>query len=149
METVFRIFVIYVFLLAGMRVIGKREFGELSPQEFVILLIIPEIVSTALNQNDKSLTNAILGVATIFSLVFLTSLITHRFPSVHALVADSEAVLVHKGQMFEDVMNRERVTPDEIMEEARKSGVSTLAEIKWAVLEPDGKIAIVPGSSGK
>ena len=144
MDIVARVVIIYLFLLAGMRIIGKREFGQLSPHEFVILLIIPEMVSTALNQEDRTLTNAIVGTATILTLVFLTSVLTHRFPPVEKLVSDSEAVLVHRGTLFQEILNKERVTPDEIMEEAHKSGVGSLEEIKWAVLEPDGHIAIVP-----
>ena len=148
METVAHIAIIYFFVLVGMRLIGKREFGQLSPHEFVVLLMIPEIVSTTLNQNDRSLTNALLGVSTILCLVFLTSLFSYRFPRIERLVSDSEAVLVHKGAVFEEVLNRERVTPDEIMEEARKAGVDSVEGIKWAVLEPDGKIAIVPIEQG-
>ncbi|MFY9233775.1 MAG: YetF domain-containing protein [Fimbriimonadaceae bacterium] len=148
MDTVLRIGIIYLFVLFGMRIIGKREFGQLSPHEFVVLLMIPEIVSTTLNQNDRSITNGLLGVATILSLVFITSLLSHRFKPVQRIVTDSEAVLVHKGIIFEDVLNRERVTPDEILEEARKSGVESLDGIKWAVLEPDGQIAIVPIEQG-
>jgi uncharacterized membrane protein YcaP (DUF421 family) len=144
MDTILRVAVIYLFVLAGMRAIGKREFGQLAPHEFVILLIIPEMVSTSLNQNDNSLTNALVGTATIFGLVFLTSVLTHRFKPIEHLISNSSAVLVHKGQIFEEVLNKERVTPEEIMEEARKSGVDTLEQIKWAVLEPDGSIAIVP-----
>jgi uncharacterized membrane protein YcaP (DUF421 family) len=144
MDTIFRVTIIYCFVLAGMRVIGKREFGQLAPHEFVILLIIPEMVSSALNQNDRSLTNALVGVSTIFTLVFLTSLLTHRFPKVEKLISDSNAVLVHKGTIFEEILNKEHVTPEEIMEEARKSGVDSIERIKWAVLEPDGRIAIVP-----
>ncbi|HSI73891.1 MAG TPA: hypothetical protein VK934_12010, partial [Fimbriimonas sp.] len=86
METVVRVLVIYVFILAAMRVMGKREFGQLSPQEFVILLIIPEIVSSALNQNDNTLTNALVGVCTIMLLVFITSSLSHRFKAVETLV---------------------------------------------------------------
>lgn len=144
METILRVVVIYLFLLFGMRVLGKREFGQLSPHEFVILLIIPEMVSPALNRDDTTLTNALLGVATIMGLVFITSVLTHRFKPVETLVSDTATVLVHKGVVFENVLNKERVTPEEILQEGRKSGVAKMEEIKWAVLEPDGKIAIVP-----
>ena len=144
METVVRVLVIYVFILAAMRVMGKREFGQLSPQEFVILLIIPEIVSSALNQNDNTLTNALVGVCTIMLLVFITSSLSHRFKAVETLVSDAAAVLVLNGKALEDTMNRERVTPEEVMNEARKSGIDTMEKIKFAVLESDGKISIVP-----
>src|SRR5687767_13681369 len=146
MDTVLRVVVIYLFLLIGMRLMGKREFGQLSPHEFVILLIIPEIVSSALNRQNESMTNAIVGTTTIFLLVFISSLLTHRFPKVEKLVHDAEAVLVHKGKFFDETMNEEHVTPDEIMSEAHKAGVDKVQEIRWAILESDGKIAIVPES---
>jgi uncharacterized membrane protein YcaP (DUF421 family) len=148
MDTVLRVVVIYIFLLAGMRLIGKREFGQLSPHEFVILLIIPEVVSSSLNQNDRSLTNAILGTATILTLVFLTSILTHRFKSFERVISDEEAILVHNGALFEKVLDKERVTPSEILAEAHKSGVETIEDIKWAILESDGKIAVVPKQKG-
>jgi uncharacterized membrane protein YcaP (DUF421 family) len=144
METVVRVLVIYVAILAVMRVMGKREFGQLSPQEFVILLIIPEIVSTALNQNDYTVTNALIGLCTLMILVFVTSSLTHRFKSVETLVSDTAAVLVLNGKPLEDTMNRERVSPEEIMNEARKSGLESMEKIKFAVLESDGKISIIP-----
>lgn len=148
METVLRVAFIYVFLLAAMRVIGKREFGQLAPHEFVVLLMIPEVVSSALNQDDRTVTNGVVGASTLLFLVFLTSVLTHRFRKVEKIVADSAAVLVHRGRLYEEVLNKERVTPDEILTEARKSGVDSLGRIRWAVLEPDGKIAIVPEDEG-
>jgi uncharacterized membrane protein YcaP (DUF421 family) len=144
METVVRVVVIYIFLLAGMRILGKREFGQLSPHEFVVLLIIPEMVSTALNQGDTTLTNAVVGTCTIFGLVFLTSMLTQRFKGFGKLVTDTEAVLVFNGTPIEDTMNRERVTPEDVMTEARKAGVMSISQIQYAILEPDGKIAIIP-----
>jgi uncharacterized membrane protein YcaP (DUF421 family) len=144
MDTVLRVVVIYVFLLLGMRLIGKREFGQLSPHEFVILLIIPEMVSTALNQDNRSLTNGVLGTATILTLVFITSILTHRSPAFERIVSDAEAVLVHKGELLPEVLDKERVTPSEILAEAHKAGVESIEGIKWAILESDGKIAIVP-----
>lgn len=143
METVVRICVIYLALLVGMRVIGKREFSQLSAHEFVVLLVIPEIVSTSLNMNDTSLTNALLGVATIFTLVFLTSVLTQKNKLAEKLISDTAAVLVHRGRIYEDILNKERVTSEEIMTEARKSGVERLEQIRWAILEPDGKISII------
>jgi len=144
METVIRITVIYLAVLFGMRVIGKREFSQLAPHEFVVLLMIPEIVSSSLNQNDKTVTNALIGLATVLTLVFLTSVLTHRSKAVERLVSDSAAVLVHRGHVFEDVLNRERISPEEIMAEARQSGIDAMEKIRWAVLESDGKISIVP-----
>ncbi len=144
METVLRVFVIYLFVMVGLRVLGKREFGQLSPLELVSLLMIPEIVSQALVGEDFSVVNALVGVATLLILVFATSVVTQRFSSLESFVLGSPTVVVHHGQFVEQAMNRMRITPDEVFSEMRKSGLETLAQVKWAVLEPDGKISIVP-----
>ena len=93
METVARVLVIYLFLLIGMRLLGKREFGQLSPLELVTLLIVPELVQQSLVRDDFSLTNAIVAVSTLFSAVFLTSALAHRFYFFEFLIAGKPAVL--------------------------------------------------------
>lgn len=144
MSIVLRVAVIYVFILVALRILGKREFGQLSPLELVSLLMIPEMVSQALVDDDFSVTNALIGVATLLSLVFGTSLLMQRFRKAEDIIAGTPTLLVSRGRMIEDALNRMRVTPDEIFAEMRKSGIDRLAEVKWAVLEADGKISIVP-----
>lgn len=144
MDTVLRVAVIYLFIMAALRVLGKREFGQLAPIELVSLLMIPEIVSQALVGDDFSVVNALVGVATLLILVFATSVLTQRFDGVGAVVEGAPTVIVRHGAFIEKAMNRMRITPDEVMTELRKTGLETLSQVKWAVLEPDGKIAIVP-----
>ena len=148
MEVVLRVVVIYVFVFAALRVLGKREFGQLSPIELVTLLMIPEIVSQALSAGDHSVTNAFIGVATLLVVVFLTSVLQHRFKKFERVIAGEPAVLVHRGQLRERAMNRNRVTPDEIFSEMHKCGLTRLDEVEWAILEGDGTIAVVPVSRG-
>lgn len=148
METVLRVTLIYVFILLGMRVLGKREFAQLSPSELVSLLMIPEVVSQALTHDDYSLTNALVGVSTLFVLVFFTSLLAHRFRRLEDLLYGDLTVLVHNGRFRAEAMNRARVSPDEVFAEMRKAGFETLDEIKWAILETDGKISVVPQIRG-
>lgn len=152
METVIRVLVVYLFILLGLRMIGKREFSQLSPFELVTLLLIPEIVSQALTREDYSMTNALVGVSTLFCLVFATSLIAQRSPKMEKLIEGVPSVLVHHGKFIEPSLNRERVTPSEVMEQARMSGIDRPDQIRWAILETDGRISIVPeeqsGSEG-
>lgn len=147
MEIVIRIAIIYLFILAGLRVLGKREFGQLSPHELVTLLIIPEIVSQALTDQDNSITGALIGTATLMGLVFITSLLTHRFERLEEIVRGQPLVLVQDGRLLEIPLNRSRVSADEVLAEMRKSGYDQLEQIKWAVLEADGKISFVPFES--
>jgi uncharacterized membrane protein YcaP (DUF421 family) len=144
METVLRVAVIYLFVLVGLRVLGKREFGQLSPLELVTLLMIPEIVSQALTRDDYSLTNALIGVSTLFVLVFLTSVLVHRFKKLELAVSGAPTVLVSHGELRRDALDTNRVTTDELFSEMHKSGLDELTQVKWAILEPDGHIAIVP-----
>ncbi len=143
MDIVLRITLIYLFVLVGLRVLGKREFGQLSPLELVSLLMIPEIVSQAMIGNDYSLTSGLVGLATLLVLVFFTSVLMHRFERVQRLVAGEPTLLVHDGAFIPDAMNRMRVTPEEVLTELHKAGMDRLQDVRWAILEPDGSIAIV------
>jgi uncharacterized membrane protein YcaP (DUF421 family) len=144
METVIRITLIYLFVFAGLRVLGKREFGQLSPIELVTLLLIPEIVSQAMVKEDFSLTNGFIGIATIFLLVFLNSVVTHVSHRFEKIVQSEPTVLVHHGNLIARNLNRERVSPDEVQGQLRMAGLERLEQVKWAILESDGKISIVP-----
>lgn len=144
MDTVFRIAAVYFLLMVALRVMGKRELSEMSPFELVTLLMIPEIFSPALAREDYSMTHATIGVATLFTLVFLTSALTFRFSRAERVVEGKPTVLVHDGRFLERNMQRERVTPDEVLNEMHKNGIELLGDVRWAILEVDGKIAIVP-----
>lgn len=153
METVVRILVIYLLLLLGLRAMGKREFGQLSPFELVTLLLIPELIQQAAVREDFSLTNAVIAVSALFLLVFLTSALSHRFSGFERIIGGAPAVLAHNGKFVPDTMNHERVSTNEVYSELRKVGLVELNQVRWVLLEPDGKIAIIPrhegGHSGK
>lgn len=143
METVVRVAIIYVVLLAGMRLMGKREFGQLAPMELIALLLIPELLQEAL-LGYASITNAFIALATLFVLVFSNSLLSHVSKPFERVSEGQPAVLVHHGQLVESNLDRERISPSELYSELRKSGLERLEQVRWAVLEGDGKISIVP-----
>lgn len=149
METVIRVAVVYVFLMAGLRFLGKREFGQLSPFDLVVLLMIPELVSQSLVREDFSLTNAIIGVSTLMTLVFMTSLLSHRFPKVDKVISGEAAVLVQHGALVPEAMNRERVNPGEVMEAVFTAGLEAMEQVKWAILGTDGRISVIPWQPGE
>jgi uncharacterized membrane protein YcaP (DUF421 family) len=144
METVVRITLVYALILAGLRLLGKREFGQLSPVELITLLLIPELISQGALMDDYSMTNAIIGVATLLSLVFFTSVASHRFARVERWVGGTPTVLVARGRLMERNLNRERIAPGEIYGEMHKVGVERIDDVRWAILETDGRISIVP-----
>jgi uncharacterized membrane protein YcaP (DUF421 family) len=147
MDTVIRIAFIYFFLMIALRIMGKRELSEMSPFELVTLLMIPEIFSTALARQDYSMTHATIGVATLFTLVFVTSLLSFRFKRVEQIVEGTPTILVHDGRLIEQNLKRERVTAEEVFAEMHHSGLEDLSQVQWAILEVDGKIAIISTNS--
>jgi uncharacterized membrane protein YcaP (DUF421 family) len=144
MHTALRVIFIYVFILAGMRVLGKREFGQLGPMEFISLILIPDLVSQGVVGDDFSMTNAVIAVSTLFAMVFITSVAVHISKRAEVLVEGVPVVLAHDGKLIPGVMNKERVTAEELFAEMHKSGIEGLKQVKWAILDSDGKIAIIP-----
>lgn len=144
METVLRIAFIYFFLMFALRVMGKRELSKMSAFELVLLLMIPELFSQGALREDFSMTNATIATATLLTLVLLTSILSHMSKRAHAVINGSPTVLVRSGRYVEDNMNRERIAPDELLAEMHKAGYERLEQIRWAILEDDGKIALVP-----
>ena len=148
MEIVIRIAVIYAFVLIGLRILGKRELSQLSPRELVMLLLIPELFSQAALGEDFSMITAIVACTTLLMLVFGTSVATHLSPTVSRVVDAAPAVLVRRGDLVRESLDRERVTTEELFSEMRHAGLSRLSQVEWAILEGDGKISIIPARQG-
>jgi uncharacterized membrane protein YcaP (DUF421 family) len=149
MDTIIRVTIVYIFLLATMRLLGKREFGQLSPFEVINLLIISEIVQQAMIRDDYSLVTALTGVSVLLLLVYLTSLLSYRFKPVATVVEGTPSVLVMNGKYVVYNLDRERIAPDEIQAEMHKSGLEQLDQVKLAVLENDGKITFIRTDGGE
>lgn len=144
METVIRVLVVYLFLMVALRLMGKREFGELAPFDFVVLLLIPEIFSQGLLREDFSLTNAVIAVSTLLTLVFMTSLLNFRFRAVGEAIAGVPAVLVRHGNLVPANLEKERVAPGEVLDAMHAAGLHRMDEVRWAILETDGRITVIP-----
>lgn len=144
MEIVARIAFIYFFLMIALRLMGKRELNKLSAFELVMLMLIPEVFNQAAVKEDHSMTAAVIATATLLTLVLLTSVASHMSKRVHEVVSGTPTVLVRAGQYVEQNMNRERIAPDELLAEMHRAGYERLEQIRWAILEDDGKISLVP-----
>jgi uncharacterized membrane protein YcaP (DUF421 family) len=123
---------------------GKRELTQMSPFELVTLLFIPQLFSRALTRQDYSMTTAIIGSTTLFMLVFLTSAASFLSSRVSRIVQARPTVLVHRGVLIEQHLNRERIAPDDIVAAMHKVGLDRLDQVEWGILEGDGKISVVP-----
>jgi uncharacterized membrane protein YcaP (DUF421 family) len=146
-ETVMRVTFVFLLVMVVFRVLGKRELTQMSPFELVMLLFIPQLFSRALTRQDYSLTNGVIGFATLVVLVSLTSIAGFQSRSVGRLLKGAPAVLVSDGRFVEEALQRERITPDDVFSQLHKAGLDELRMVKWAILETNGKISIVPAAS--
>lgn len=145
METVIRGIAVYAFLLIVMRLSGRRTLAQVTPFDFVVLLIVAETTQQALLADDFSLVNCFVLVLTLFVADIVLSYVKEWSPRT-ALVLDGTAtVLVSRGRPDERALRGARVDLNDVLESARaQHGLERLDQIKFAVLEVGGNISIVP-----
>ena len=141
MEIVIRSFVMFGFLWLVTRVVGKRELGQLSAFELVLLVTMGDLVQQGVTQEDYSVSGAVMTVGTFALLSVLLSYVSWRFPRSRPVLEGRPTVVVKAGQLQEDVMRLERLSDTELLEAARKQGIRRLDEIDLAVLENDGSVS--------
>jgi uncharacterized membrane protein YcaP (DUF421 family) len=149
METVLRVVFVYIFVWACFRVLGKRELSQMAPFELVLLLFVPQFFSRALTRQDYSMINALTASTTLFSLVLLTSLASFRFARFRRIIESEPTVLVKSGKLLGAALGKERIAADEIFAAMHKAGIERIEEVAWAILESDGKIAIIRADHGE
>jgi uncharacterized membrane protein YcaP (DUF421 family) len=143
MDLVLRAIVVFTFVLVLTRVIGKRELSSLQPFDLVLLIVLGDALQQGLTQDDYSLTGAILVVSTIALLQVLVSWISFRFPKSRPILEGEPIIVVHDGDVIERNLARERLTVDDIAEEARKQQIAHLSDVKFAILETSGSISFI------
>ena len=146
MGIVFRAAVLYLFLFFLLRVLGKKELGQMSAFELVILLTMGDLVQQGVTQEDFSVTGAMLAVGTFGVLILLGSYVSFRFPRSRPVLEGVPVVVVQDGRMRADVMRRERLTDTELREALREQGIFDLSEVRVGLLEADGKFSFWTGS---
>ena len=141
-ELVLRAVIVYVFLLVLLRFTGKRQVGQLSPFDLILLLVLSNAVQNAMNGGDNSLSAGIILAAVLVLLNSLVGLITYKSKRLEALVEERPDVLIHNGKLFADVMQRERLTHHELNAALRAAGCTSIEEVQYAILENNGQITV-------
>jgi uncharacterized membrane protein YcaP (DUF421 family) len=134
---------IYVFLIAAIRLFGKKEFAQLSVFDLVFILLISNAVQNAMVGDDVSLLGGICSAVTLFVVNYAFKFIMYKFPKASELIEGQAVMLVYGGKYIDENLKKARISKDEIEEAAREHGVSSISEIDLAVLEADGNISIL------
>ncbi|MBS7563649.1 DUF421 domain-containing protein [Mucilaginibacter sp. Bleaf8] len=147
MDLVIRAAFMYLFLLVIVRVIGKRTMAQTSTFDFVLLLTISQVTEQALVGMDYSLTGATILIIVFVTVNIVFSIIKQRFHFFSKMVEGTPLILVDNGEPLPVRMRQSQVDLEDVMYAARSiHGLEKLAQIKYAVLEKDGTISIIPKS---
>lgn len=143
-ELVARAIVVYAFLLALLRITGRRQVGQLAPFDLVLLLVLSNAVQNSMNAGDNSLIGGLISAATLVGLNFLVGLATHKNKRLEAVIEGHPQVLIHNGRLFESVMAAAQLTHHELNAALRQGGCASVQEVHLAVLENNGAISVIP-----
>lgn len=143
MEKIIRAVIVYLFLLIGFRLAGKRELAQLNAMDLVVLLLISNTVQNSIIGNDNTVTGGVIGAATLLIANYLTVRFLFAHPKFDRLIEGSPTVLMAEGHLNRDAMQKELVTRTELQVAAHRQGFGSLGEVEQAVLEPSGVISFI------
>lgn len=138
LEKIIRPVIVYIALILGLRLAGKRELAQLNPFDLVVLLTLSNTVQNAIIGDDNSITGGIIGAATLLIMNYLVVRVVSFYPKIDKVIEGSEDVLIEHGVVKMDKLKREIISLTELEIAAHKQGFDSLDEIERAVLEPGG-----------
>ncbi|MHB1293668.1 MAG: DUF421 domain-containing protein [Anaerolineae bacterium] len=145
MLAVVRAVALYLFLLVIFRLAGQRTVREMTTFDLILLMVVGEATQQALLGEDFSLVNGLVVIATLIAMDIGLSLLKQRFPLLEKVMEGVPLVILEDGRPIEHVMAKERIDKDDIMEKARElQGLERLDQIRFAILEKNGTITIIP-----
>jgi len=143
-ELIFRVVIIYGFLLGLLRLSGKRQVGQLAPFDLVLLLVLSNSVQNAMNGGDNSVPAGLISAGALVLMNYFVGLATYKSKRLEALVEGRPELLIHNGRLFSDAMEREKLTRHELNAALRAAGCACVEEVHFAVLENNGVISVQP-----
>ena len=148
-EIIVRTVVVYWVVLFLLRVAGKRELGQMTPFDLVVILVIANAVQNAMTGGDNSLIGGVIAAATLTAVNIAVERWGDRIPLLRRVLASEPTLLLQDGKTIAANLKREHIEIEEVEMAARQHGIADLADVAAAVLEEDGSISIIPKEGGK
>jgi len=143
MDLVLRAIIVYLVVFLFTRVLGRRELSSLQPFDFILLVVIGDLIQQGVTQNDMSATGVVIVVTTLALAQVGISYLSFRFKRMRPLLEGEPIVLVENGRIIEENLCREWLTHDDLAKQARRSEIESLDQVKWAVLETNGDVSFI------
>ena len=135
-----RTIILYILIIAGIRLMGKRQVGELEPSELVLSLIIADLAAVPMQD---------FGIPLLTGVVPILALLTMKSIRFRALLCGRPSVVIRRGEIDQGEMRRNRLTVDELLEELRSQGYTDLQKVEYAILETNGQLSVLPRAAEK
>lgn len=138
-----RTIIVYILLSFSMKIMGKRQIGELDVSDLISTLIISELAAIPIDDPDIPLLNAIIPILFIVSLEIIISSLKNRSNKLKKYIEGQPAFIIFKGRLFEETLRENRISINELLSEMRIQGIGDIRDIDYSTLEPNGKISII------
>jgi uncharacterized membrane protein YcaP (DUF421 family) len=143
-EFIPRAIIIYVFLIILLRLTGKRQIGQMSPFDLVLLLVLSNAVQNSMNGGDNSIIGGMILAATLVAINWLVGSLTYKSKRAETLIEGRPELLIHNGKLFEKALAKSQLTRHELETALRESGCLDVDDVEAAFLENDGTISVIP-----
>ncbi|GAB6137257.1 DUF421 domain-containing protein [Halanaerobaculum tunisiense] len=143
---IIRTIILYITVLAVLRLMGKRQIGELQPFDLAVTIIVSELAAMPMQNTDIPLINTLLPIFLILILQIYTSVINTKSITARKIICGKPDMLIENGQLNEQVLKRNRINIHELLEELRAKGYHNLADIEFAFIETNGQVSVIPKS---
>lgn len=145
----FRTAILYVLIIVGIRLMGKRQVGELEPSEFVLTLLIADLAAVPMQDYGIPLLSGVIPIMTLLCITMMISILTMKSIRFRAIMCGQPSIVVQDGKLKEAEMRKNRFTLDELTEELRIQGVTDIASVKYAILETNGMMSVILKASDR
>jgi uncharacterized membrane protein YcaP (DUF421 family) len=149
MEIVIRAMVMFLFLWAVTRAVGRSTLGELSTFELLLYVVMGDLIQQAVTQQDYSVTSGILGISVFALMTVFLSWAQWRFPKTRPAIRGRPVVIIRNGEILTDATRAQRISTTDLMAMGRQEGIRNLAEVELAVLESDGRVSFFTQSQSE
>jgi uncharacterized membrane protein YcaP (DUF421 family) len=143
-EVILRTAVVYLFLVLILRLSGKREVGQMTILELIVILLISDAVQNSMVGDNTTLVGGLVAVLTLLALDFGLSVATGRSRRLRRAIEGEPRLLVRDGRLLARALREEKVDPEEVRAAIRAQGLARVEEVRLAVLETDGSISVIP-----
>jgi uncharacterized membrane protein YcaP (DUF421 family) len=143
MDIVLRATVLFAIVYLLLRLLGKRELGQLSPFDVVMLVTMGDLIQQGVTHNDFSITGASLAIATFAFWSLVLGWITYLSPRLERMLDGEPRVIICDGRVLRENLRRDQLTLGEIESEMRLAGIASVQDVAWGIIEPNGKISFI------